>query len=106
MRVRVCMCVCFSRACVTCSLGGVRARVCECVCVSSFLVIQFFVLTLLIISMTFVLSLTQMFCHCRLFDIEHNSFHFGLCGRKFVLLLVGQCPGICTIGIAGSTHEL
>ena len=49
-----------------------------------FLVIQFFVLTLLIISMTFVISLTLMFYHCRLFDIEHNSFHFGLCGRKFV----------------------
>ena len=24
-------------------------------------------------------------------DIEHTSFHFGLCGRKFVLFLFGQC---------------
>ena len=28
---------------------------------------------------------------------EHASFHFSLCGRKFVLCLFGQCPGICTI---------
>ena len=33
-------------------------------------------------------------CGC---DVEHTSFHFGLCGRKFVLCLFGQCPGICTI---------
>ena len=26
-------------------------------------------------------------------DVEHTSFHFGLCGRKFVLGLFGQCPG-------------
>ena len=25
-------------------------------------------------------------------DVEHTSFHFGLCGRKFVLCLFGQCP--------------
>ena len=31
-------------------------------------------------------------CH-----VEHTSFHFGLCGRKFVLCLFGQCPGICII---------
>ena len=30
-------------------------------------------------------------------DAEHTSFHFGLCGRKFVLCLFGQCPGLCTI---------
>ena len=30
-------------------------------------------------------------------DVEHTSFHFGLCGRKFVLCLFGQCPGLCTI---------
>ena len=30
-------------------------------------------------------------------DVEHTSFHFGLCGRKFVLCLFGQGPGICTI---------
>ena len=27
-------------------------------------------------------------------DVEHTSFHFG---RKFVLCLFGQCPGLCTI---------
>ena len=25
-------------------------------------------------------------------DVEHTSFHFGLCGRKFVLCLFGKCP--------------
>ena len=30
-------------------------------------------------------------------DVEHTYFHFGLCGRKFVLCLFGQCPGLCTI---------
>ena len=30
-------------------------------------------------------------------DVEHTSFHFGLCGRKFVLCLFGQCTGLCTI---------
>ena len=30
-------------------------------------------------------------------DVEHTSFHFGLCGRKFLLCLFGQCPGLCTI---------
>ena len=35
-------------------------------------------------------------------DVEHTSFHFGLCGRKFVLCLFGQCPDV----IAGSTQEL
>ena len=30
-------------------------------------------------------------------DVEHTSFHFGLCGRKFVLCLFGQWPGLCTI---------
>ena len=30
-------------------------------------------------------------------DVEHTSFHFGLCGRKFVLCLFGQCPGLCTM---------
>ena len=33
----------------------------------------------------------------RVCDVEHTSFHFGLCGRKFVLFLFGQCPGLCTI---------
>ena len=42
-------------------------------------------------------------------DVEHTCtyFHFGMCGRKVVLCLVGQCPGLCTIYvIAGSTQEL
>ena len=30
-------------------------------------------------------------------DVEHTSFHFGLCSRKFVLCLFGQCPGLCTM---------
>ena len=30
-------------------------------------------------------------------DVQHTSFHFGLCGRKFDLCLFGQCPGLCTI---------
>ena len=30
-------------------------------------------------------------------DVEHTSFHFGLCGRKVVLCLFGQGPGLCTI---------
>ena len=34
-------------------------------------------------------------------DVEHTSFHFGLCCRKFVLCLCGQCPGLCTICHSG-----
>ena len=30
-------------------------------------------------------------------DVEHTSFHFGLCDRKFVLCSFDQCPGLCTI---------
>ena len=30
-------------------------------------------------------------------DVEHTSFHFVLCGRKFVLCLFGQCLGLCPI---------
>ena len=33
-------------------------------------------------------------CVC---DVEHTSSNCGLCGRKFVLCLFGQCPGFCTI---------
>ena len=29
-------------------------------------------------------------------DVEHTSFHFGLCGRKFVLCLFGQYLGFWT----------
>ena len=43
-------------------------------------------------------------------DVEHTSFHFGLCGRKFVLCLFGQCPGLTQVSapyvIDGSTQEL
>ena len=60
---------------------------------------HFIFLTVLIISMTFVLSLTQMLVFLSLYtcDVEHTSFHFCLCGRKFVLCLFGQCPCLCTM---------
>ena len=28
-------------------------------------------------------------------DVEHTSFHFGLCNRKFVLFVFGGCPCLC-----------
>ena len=28
------------------------------------------------------------------YDVEHTSFHFGPCGRKFVMCLFGQCPAL------------
>ena len=30
-------------------------------------------------------------------DVEHTTFHFGLCRCKFFLCLFGQCPGLCAI---------
>ena len=30
-------------------------------------------------------------------DVEHTSFHFSMCGRKFVLCLFDECPGFCII---------
>ena len=30
-------------------------------------------------------------------DVVQTSFHVGLCCRKFVLCLFGQCSGLCTI---------
>ena len=50
--------------------------------------------SVLIISMTFDpdVGISMFVC-----DVEYTSFHFGLCGRKFVLCLFGQCPGLCTI---------
>ena len=27
-------------------------------------------------------------------DVEHTSFHFDMCGRKFVLCLFGQCMSL------------
>ena len=29
-------------------------------------------------------------------DVEHTSFHFGLCCGKFVMSLLAECPGFCT----------
>ena len=37
--------------------------------------------------------------------VEHTSFHFGLCSRKFVLCLFGQCPGLCTSVLASDTLQ-
>ena len=34
---------------------------------------------------------------CNVCDVEHTSFHCGLCGRKFVLFLFGESPGLCTM---------
>ena len=68
--------------------------------------VHFICITVLIISMTFVLSLTQnVGLAIFICDVEHTSFHFGLCGSKFVLSLFGQCPDLCAIR-HGSTHEL
>ena len=57
--------------------------------------------------MTGVLSLTQMLVKISIFacDVEHTCFHFGLCGRTFVLCLFGQCQ-VHHYVIAGSTQEL
>ena len=30
-------------------------------------------------------------------DVEHTSFHFGLCGASLVRCVFDQCPGLCTI---------
>ena len=30
-------------------------------------------------------------------DVEHTTFHFGLCVRKYVLCLFGKCTCLCTI---------
>ena len=30
-------------------------------------------------------------------DVEHTSFHSGMCGSEFVRCLFGQCPGLCTM---------
>ena len=36
-------------------------------------------------------------------DIEHTSFRFGLCGRKFVLCLFGQCQMVQEVQIMEET---
>ena len=59
---------------------------------------HFIFLTVLIISMSFVLSLTQMLIFLYLYVMLSILLSMlGLCGRKFVLCLFGQCPGLCTI---------
>ena len=39
-------------------------------------------------------------------DVEHTSFHFGLCDRKFILCLFGSIQVSAPYIIAGSTQEL
>ena len=58
---------------------------------------QFIFFTLLITCITFVCFLTQMNIGLSIYDVEHTSFHLGLCGCKFILCLFGQCPCLCTI---------
>ena len=58
---------------------------------------HFMFLTVLLVSMTLPSPWPRCwsFYPCRpLCDVEHTSFHFGLCGRKFVLCLFRQCPGV------------
>ena len=56
---------------------------------------HFIFLTVLIISMSFVLSLTQMLIFLYLYVMLSILLSMlGLCGRKFVLCLFGQCPGL------------
>ena len=59
---------------------------------------HFICLTVLIISVIFFPlpdpDVGLSICVC---DVEHTSFHFCMCGRKFVLCLFGQCPGLWTI---------
>ena len=48
--------------------------------------------------MTSVLALTRMLVLvCDVYQYTHTPFHLivGLCGRKFVPCLFGQCPGPC-----------
>ena len=52
---------------------------------------HFIFLTLLIISYFCPLPDPDVGLSMLVCDIEHTSFHFGLCGRKFVLFLFSQC---------------
>ena len=70
-------------------------------------------ITLLIISMTFVHFVTEIVGLSILVDpmlsIDPTYFHFGLRGRKFVMCLFGQCPGLGHMHhyvIAGRTQEM
>ena len=58
---------------------------------------HFIFLTVLIICMTCPLPDPDVGPSIFVCDVEHTSFHFGLCGCKFVLCLFSQCPGLCTI---------
>ena len=56
---------------------------------------HFIFLTVLIISMSFVLSLTQMLIFLYLYVMLSILLSMlGMCGRKFVLCLFGECPGL------------
>ena len=63
--------------------------------------------TLLIIYMTGACPLPGPDVGLSIFacDVEHTSFHFGLCGRTFVLCLFVQCQ-VHHYVIAGSTQEV
>ena len=64
---------------------------------------HFVFLTLLIIS-DFVLSLTHMLVFLSLHVILLNtSFHFGLCGSKFVMCLFGHCQMLQEVHIMEDT---
>ena len=52
---------------------------------------HFIFLTLLIISYFCPLPDPDVGLSILVCGIEHTSFHFGLCSRKFVLCLFGQC---------------
>ena len=65
--------------------------------------------TFVIMSMTFVLPLTQNVGPCAIVrDADHTYFHFGLCG-KCVLCLFGECPCIYSIilhVVQNNTHSI
>ena len=52
---------------------------------------HFIFLTLLVISYFCPVPDPDVGLSMLVCDIEHTSFDFGLCGRKFVLCLFGQC---------------
>ena len=58
-----------------------------------------FILTLLIMSLTRVLSLSDpdMGPPVLVCNVEHTSFHIGLCGSVLVMCLFGERSGLCTI---------
>ena len=60
---------------------------------------HFIFLTFLIISYFCALPDPDVGNSILVVDIEHISFHFGLCGRKFVLCLFGQCQMLRAVQI-------